>query len=207
MFDKLRACKTPTLSTKIDAKAIFLFGLFVEAFLEKKEATSQLFWSAEMFLGGALPRNLTSQKAGIDFVDPQVLVRGHYDLRETFLIVDEAAGFPVNFTVELLQKAGRVLLATTLDGDLVFASLEWDHILWVVCFLAVWDFFLLFIGRRRSRFHQTICDLLPQLESSLCLESVAFPDPALKTASPARPLKAELCPTHRRCCRRATQFW
>lgn len=89
----------------------------------KKEATSQLFWSAEMFLGGALPRNLTSQKAGIDFVDPQVLVRGHYDLRETFLIVDEAAGFPVNFTVELLQKAGRVLLATTLDGDLVFASL------------------------------------------------------------------------------------
>lgn len=108
------------LEHQIDAKAIFLFGVFVEAFLEKKEATSQLFWSAEMFLGGALPRNLTSQKAGIDFVDPQVLVRGHYDLRETFLIVDEAAGFPVNFTVELLQKAGRVLLATTLDGDLFF---------------------------------------------------------------------------------------
>ena len=148
LFDKLKACKTPTLSTKIDAKAIVLFGLFVEAFLEKKEATSQLFWSAEMFLGGALPRNLTSQKAGIDFVDPQVLVRGHYDLSETFLIVDEAAGFPVNFTVELLQKAGRVLLATTLDGDLVFRKFRMGSHFMGVFFLAVWDFFLLFIGRK-----------------------------------------------------------
>ena len=120
LFDKLKACKTSTPSTKSMRKPLFCLVCLLKPFLEKKEATSQLFWSAEMFLGGALPRNLTSQKAGIDFVDPQVLVRGHYDLRETFLIVDEAAGFPVNFTVELLQKAGRVLLATTLDGDLVF---------------------------------------------------------------------------------------
>ena len=39
-------------------------------------------------------------------------------IQESFLIIDEAAGFPVNFTSELLEAAGRVLLATTLDGSL-----------------------------------------------------------------------------------------
>lgn len=196
---------------------MFLFGLFVEAFLEKKEATSQLFWSAEMFLGGALPRNLTSQKAGIDFVDPQVLVRGHYDLRETFLIVDEAAGFPVNFTVELLQKAGRVLLATTLDGDLVFCKFRMGSHFMGGLFPRSLGFFLHQAALVRASmppaetpekqtapqapaqkhrkvegqdFIKQFVTCFHKLESSLCLESVAFPDPALKTASPARPLKS-----------------
>ncbi|CAK9081858.1 tRNA(Met) cytidine acetyltransferase TmcA [Durusdinium trenchii] len=85
-----------------------------------KEATSQAFWAAEKFLESAKLRRMSKYKlrfgkyGSMEFVEPQMLVRR--DLTSSFLIIDEAAGFPVNLTAEILQAAGRVLLATTLDG-------------------------------------------------------------------------------------------
>ena len=95
-----------------------------------KDASSQLFWAAECFLGSDTLRKvgpcklLFGRKGSLEFVAPERLAEaGRIQLKEAFLIVDEAAGFPVNFTASILQRAGRVLLATTLDGsDLSFVS-------------------------------------------------------------------------------------
>ena len=88
-----------------------------------KDASSQLFWAAECFLGKKLRRIgshklLFGKKGSLEFITPQRLAQtSRMELKETFLIIDEAAGFPVNFTAGMLQRAGRVLLATTLDGQ------------------------------------------------------------------------------------------
>ena len=92
-----------------------------------KDASAQLFWAAERFLGSEKLRRtgtaaggklLYGKKGSLEFIAPERLERLQdlKHLKQAFLIVDEAAGFPVNFTAGLLQRAGRVLLATTLDG-------------------------------------------------------------------------------------------
>ncbi|CAE8734859.1 unnamed protein product, partial [Polarella glacialis] len=89
-------------------------------------ATRKLFEAAERYLGSESgvkrlgPYSLRLGKRGsLEFVNPSELSKpeGQHRLKQAhFLIVDEAAGLPVNFLVELLKSAGRVALATTLDG-------------------------------------------------------------------------------------------
>ena len=88
------------------------------------DASSQLFWAARRFLGegegekGHGRALFYGKKGSLEFIAPERLAElSRTELKESFLIIDEAAGFPVNFTAHLLQRAGRVLLATTLDGN------------------------------------------------------------------------------------------
>ncbi|CAE7758635.1 tmcA [Symbiodinium sp. KB8] len=85
------------------------------------DASSQLFWAARCFLGDCEKGHgralFYGKKGSLEFIVPERLAElSRTELKESFLIIDEAAGFPVNFTAHLLQQAGRVLLATTLDG-------------------------------------------------------------------------------------------
>ena len=86
------------------------------------DASSQLFWAARCFLGDCEKGHgralFYGKKGSLEFIVPERLAElSRTELKESFLIIDEAAGFPVNFTAHLLQQAGRVLLATTLDGN------------------------------------------------------------------------------------------
>jgi len=89
-------------------------------------ATWQLFEAAARYLGDDCevrrpsPFELQTGPGGrLEFVSPADLLVGDGLARlrnAQFLFVDEAAGLPVDVVVELLWRARRVVMSTTLDG-------------------------------------------------------------------------------------------